>query len=169
MTGSTPRAAHRLTTFAMALALALAGLALAACEGVEEREPVEVGTEQMGTETGELGEPAAGDEYFGGDTGTGTPAALGTASVEVRLHGRTIEMPATLPPGETTFVVTNTGEHEHNFEIEGQGIEEELASNLQPGETGELTVTLQPGSYTVYCPVADHRAEGMVTTLTVAG
>lgn len=168
MTGSKPTACHRLTTLALTLALALSGLALAACEGVDEREPEEVGTEAASTEAGEAGEPTAGDEYFGGDTGTGTPA-LGTASVEVRLHGRTIEMPASLPPGETTFVVTNTGDHEHSFEIEGNGIEQELESHLQPGETGELTVSLQAGTYTVYCPVGDHRDEGMVTTLRVAG
>lgn len=153
---------HRLIVLALVLPLVLVGLALAACEGAEEREPEELGTEP-GATTG-----TTGDEYFGGDTGTDTPV-LGTASVEVRLHGRTIEMPATLPAGETTFVVTNDGEHEHNFEIEGQGIEEALASNLQPGESGELTVTLQPGTYTVYCPVGDHRDEGMVTTLTVTG
>jgi plastocyanin len=164
MTASTVNGSHRLAAPALLLALALAGLGLAACEGAEEGEPEEVGTE-LGTAGG--AEPA-GDEYFEGDTGTETPV-LGAATVEVRLHGRTIEMPATLPPGETTFVVTNTGEHEHNFEIEGQGIEEELESNLQPGESGELTVDLRPGTYTVYCPVGDHREEGMVTTLRVAG
>jgi uncharacterized cupredoxin-like copper-binding protein len=144
--------------FAMLLPLTLAGLSLAACEVSDESEPEEVAAEQT----------APGDDYFGGEAEPAMPAA-GTGAVEVRLHGRTIEMPATLPPGETTFTVTNTGEHEHNFEIEGNGIEVELEANLAPGETGELTVVLEPGTYTVYCPVGDHREEGMVTTLRVAG
>ena len=170
MTASTgrSRAPHRLAALlplAMILPLAVAGLGLAACEGADEGEPEEVGVEQ-GTALG-TGETADGG-YFDGEAEPAMPAA-GTAAVEVRLHGRTIEMPGSLPPGETTFTVTNTGEHEHNFEIEGNGIERELETNLQPGETGELTVTLEPGSYTVYCPVGDHREEGMVTTLRVAG
>ncbi|HUO85954.1 MAG TPA: cupredoxin domain-containing protein, partial [Thermoanaerobaculia bacterium] len=155
-----------LLPLAMLFPLVLAGLGLAACEVGDDTEPDEVGVEQ-GTAPG-TGATAADGDYFEGEAEPAMPAA-GTAAVEVRLHGRTIEMPASLPPGETTFTVTNTGEHEHNFEIEGNGIERELETNLQPGETGELTVTLEPGTYTVYCPVADHREEGMVTTLRVVG
>lgn len=172
MTRSTfrPRSTRRLAAFPLALVLPLAlaaGLGLAACEVSDDDAADEVGVEQ-GTAADTGG--TAGGDYFEGE-GAADPAlpAAGTAAVEVRLHGRTIEMPASLPPGETTFTVTNTGEHEHNFEIEGNGIERELETNLQPGETGELTVTLEPGEYTVYCPVGDHREEGMVTTLRVAG
>jgi uncharacterized cupredoxin-like copper-binding protein len=150
----------------MLLPLTLLGFGLVACEITDESEPDEAAVEQ-GTALG-TGDTAAGDDYFDGEAEPAMPAA-GTAAVEVRLHGRTIEMPAMLPPGETTFTITNTGEHEHNFEIEGNGIERELEANLAPGETGELTVTLEPGTYTVYCPVGDHREEGMVTTLRVAG
>lgn len=169
MTASTgrPRAPRRgaaLLSLAMLVPLALG---LAACEVGDEDEPDEAAVEQ-GTATGGGETTAAGEDYFGGEEEPAMPAA-GTAAVEVRLHGRTIEMPGSLPPGETTFTVTNTGEHEHSFEIEGNGIERELEANLAPGESGELTVTLEPGTYTVYCPVGDHREEGMVTTLQVAG
>lgn len=160
-----PRGLAALLPLAMILTLAVAGLGLAGCEVGDETEP-EVGVEQ-GTAPA-TGDTAADAGYFDDEAEPAMPAA-GTAAVEVRLHGRTIEMPASLPPGETTFTVTNTGEHEHNFEIEGNGIERELETNLQPGETGELTVTLEPGEYTVYCPVGDHRDAGMVTTLRVAG
>ena len=151
------------------LVLAFAGATLAGCAGEYEEEPEEVGDPEAGTELGAQTSPpadAGGDEYFG--TEPTTPAA-GTAAVEVRLHGRTIEMPASLPAGETTFMVANEGEDEHSLEIEGNGLEEELESSLQPGESGELTVELEPGTYTVYCPVGDHREEGMVTTLRVVG
>ncbi|MEZ4733947.1 MAG: cupredoxin domain-containing protein [Caldilineaceae bacterium] len=87
--------------------------------------------------------------------------------VEVELFGREIQMPTTLPAGPTEFIVTNTGDGPHNFEIEGQGIEEAFAENLQPGETMTMQVDLQPGEYTIYCPVGNHRSQGMEMTLTV--
>jgi plastocyanin len=101
-----------------------------------------------------------------------TAAAAGTAAasapVAVSLSEFAIDMPDSLPAGPTTFEVTNDGTIEHSFEIEGQGIEEELEHNLQPGETLTLQVDLAPGTYEVYCPVDDHRGEGMERDLTVS-
>lgn len=88
-------------------------------------------------------------------------------TVEVTLVDFDIEMPMMLRAGSTTFEVTNEGTNEHNFEIEGLGVEESLPTNLMAGESGTLQVDLQPGTYTVYCPVDDHRSRGMETTLTV--
>ena len=70
--------------------------------------------------------------------------------------------------GETTFTVSNEGEFPHALEIEGNGIEEET-EELGPGESGSLTVDLEPGEYELYCPVGDHREQGMVGTLVVGG
>ena len=88
-------------------------------------------------------------------------------TVKVTLVDFEIDMLMTLPAGSTTFEVTNEGTSEHSFEVEGQGIEETLAEILMAGETGTLQVNLQPGAYTVYCPVDDHRSRGMEMTLTV--
>ena len=71
-------------------------------------------------------------------------------------------------PATVTYVVTNKGNTEHALEIEGNGIEEET-DTLQAGDVGELTVTLKPGTYEMYCPIDGHRAQGMEGTLTVAG
>jgi plastocyanin len=98
------------------------------------------------------------------------PLALAQANtVNVTLVSFQIEMPASLPAGPTTFTITNDGTHEHNFEVEGNGIEEKLEANLRPGESGTLEVDLQPGTYEVYCPVGDHRDQGMFLELTVTG
>jgi plastocyanin len=70
--------------------------------------------------------------------------------------------------GETTFTVSNEGEFPHALEIEGNGIEEET-EELGPGESGSVTVDLEPGEYELYCPVGDHREQGMVGTLVVGG
>lgn len=87
--------------------------------------------------------------------------------IGVELADYEIGMPDSITAGPTYFEVTNVGETEHNFEIEGQGIEQELDSTLAPNETGTLYVDLQPGTYTVYCPVANHAERGMVQELTV--
>ena len=70
--------------------------------------------------------------------------------------------------GETTFTVSNEGEFPHALEIEGNGIEEGT-DELAPGESGSVTVELEPGEYELYCPVGDHRDQGMVGTLVVGG
>jgi uncharacterized cupredoxin-like copper-binding protein len=88
-------------------------------------------------------------------------------SVPVSLVDFEIRMPNQLPGGPTTFTVTNDGTHPHNFEIEGQGIEQVFEENLQPGESNTMTVDLPPGDYEIYCPVGDHRGLGMELTLTV--
>jgi uncharacterized cupredoxin-like copper-binding protein len=90
-------------------------------------------------------------------------------AVEVSLVEFAIEMPTEIPAGPTTFQITNNGTIEHNFEIEGQGIEEELEADLAPGESGTLELDLEPGTYEVYCPVDDHRGQGMEIELTVTG
>jgi uncharacterized cupredoxin-like copper-binding protein len=91
-----------------------------------------------------------------------------TVVVEVRLTEFTIEMPKTMPPGPVTFSVTNAGTMEHNFEIEGEGIEKKFDSNLKPGETRNLQVDLPAGTYRVYCPVKDHKDHGTQLEIKVA-
>jgi uncharacterized cupredoxin-like copper-binding protein len=54
----------------------------------------------------------------------------------------------------------------HAVEVEGNGVEEE-SDTIQPGQKTELTVDLEPGEYTFYCPVGNHEQAGMTGTLTV--
>ena len=90
------------------------------------------------------------------------------AVVEVKLTEFAIEMPSTVTPGKVTFSVTNAGTKEHNFEVEGEGIEKTFDTNLKPGETRNLQVDLPTGTYTVYCSVDDHKERGMQLKLRVA-
>jgi len=71
-----------------------------------------------------------------------------------------------LTPGTYTFVTTNSGQTTHALEIEGQGLEEET-EDLAPGDTAELTVTLEAGEYELYCPVGNHKDMGMKLDITV--
>lgn len=116
---------------------------------------------------GEAGDTAAMDTTAALDTMAADTAMAAGGDVQVSLTELSIDMPETLPAGPTTFHVTNDGTTEHNFEVEGQGIEEALAQNLAPGDSATLQVDLEPGTYEIYCPVGDHADRGMRMELTV--
>ncbi|WP_199178082.1 plastocyanin/azurin family copper-binding protein [Mycobacterium hubeiense] len=81
----------------------------------------------------------------------------------------TIQLPQqNFRPGTYTFVASNEGQAPHALEIEGPGLEQ-ATDTLTAGQSADLTVTLQPGSYKVYCPVGNHDEQGMNTTITVSG
>jgi len=42
-----------------------------------------------------------------------------------------------------------------------------LPTDLPRGDSASLEVNLKPGTYTVYCPVKDHKTRGMRTMVTV--
>ena len=68
------------------------------------------------------------------------------------------------------MIPENKGSAEHSLEIDGKGVESKggkagearLDQDLDPGQSGVLTVTFQePGTYEMYCPVFGHRLAGM--------
>ena len=69
------------------------------------------------------------------------------------------------PAGSVTVKLVNESDTPHAVEVEGNGVEEE-SETVTGGET-ELTVDLEAGEYTFYCPVGQHRQNGMEGTLTV--
>jgi uncharacterized cupredoxin-like copper-binding protein len=69
-------------------------------------------------------------------------------------------------PGTYVFRAVNSGRDEHALEIEGEGIEEET-EEIPPGESTELEVNLDPGTYKLYCPVGNHEERGMTGTIIV--
>jgi len=96
---------------------------------------------------------------------------------------------ATVPAGEITFNAINSSKNiEHEMVVatlaghensvpykansgrvdENQpGMNLGEISELEPGESGSVTVTLDPGKYLLYCNVAGHYASGMWVVLTV--
>jgi hypothetical protein len=103
--------------------------------------------------------------YIGGNVSGLSPAQ--PAPIEVSLTEYQIEMPTSLSAGVHLFSVANNGGSEHNLVFDGQGIEIELSDDLNSGQTQNMQVYLGPGAYTVYCPVGDHRGQGMEIALTV--
>lgn len=111
------------------------------------------------------------DAQYGVETDSGfvrDPTMVqGEERVEVTLDDFVIEMPDAVPAGFVVFETVNRGTNEHSFEVEGNGVHEELPDPVQPGNTMELTLQLEPGTYRVYCPVEDHAERGMEKTITV--
>jgi len=91
--------------------------------------------------------------------------------------------------GQVTFRITNMGTVPHEFlvvrtdlapgliAVNGDRFNEDDESLLMVdeipefpvGETNELTVTLEPGSYQLVCNIAGHYQKGMFTSFTVIG
>jgi len=63
-------------------------------------------------------------------------------------------------PGTYAFEAVNSGDTVHALEIEGQGIEE-VTEEIHSGQSAELKVKLEAGTYELYCPVDGHKEEGM--------
>jgi plastocyanin len=134
-----------------ALVAALAG----ACGDAEEQ--IEEAVEEI-------------DEATGVDTLEG-PGEAGPEPYRVILQAASYAyQPSeiTVPPhGPVRFIVANGSDIAHGFEIEGHGMEEEIAE-IAAGSSDSLTVEFhESGEYVIYCPVDDHRQRGMTGTVTV--
>ena len=98
----------------------------------------------------------------------GTTAAAPGTAMTVTESEFTIALPSkTLPAGTYTFTVTNNGKFAHNLTVDGAGVQDKATPTLGPGSTGDLTVTLQKGSYEFYCSVDNHKDMGMDVTVQV--
>lgn len=73
------------------------------------------------------------------------------------------------PSGKWRINLKNNGEDEHDIQIRNNTTKVVLAKSqiFLPGENGTITVRLKPGSYKLFCGVADHEARGMKWKLLV--
>lgn len=85
----------------------------------------------------------------------------GDAFVIVELDEFSIDLPDSVSALTVSFQIENAGEMEHSFAIEGPGVAEEIPEPIAPGESFVYTTELQAGTYTIWCPIGDHRGEGM--------
>ena len=76
--------------------------------------------------------------------------------VKVTITDGGVQMPASLRPGKTAFIVTNTGKQKHNFEIEGEHLDKSFWFGIAPKDSKTMQVDLKPGSYEADCNVAEH-------------
>ena len=74
-----------------------------------------------------------------------------------------------IPPGPAILTVENRGSGVHNLFIEGEGISRAAGDSIAEGASGTVDVNFKAGSYTLYCPVLDHRQKGEQVQVTVGG
>lgn len=126
---------------------------------------------------------AAGSEPTPPPT-TATAVPPGTVNVSLAEYTVTVD-PASVPAGEITFHVTDAGTIFHNLRVikteldpgalpaNGEVDESQVDvvaatdADLEAGQTAELKVDLQPGSYVLLCNFPGHYASGMHTAFTV--
>jgi uncharacterized cupredoxin-like copper-binding protein len=95
---------------------------------------------------------------------TTAPQPQGTTVVAIETEFK-IALPSTqLKAGKITFQAKNEGKIDHDLAVKQTGDKTEL---IPPGGSAELTVTLQPGKYLLYCTVPGHEAAGMKIEVTV--
>lgn len=117
-----------------------------------------------------------------GGLGHGMGGDMSSASMGITLST------SSAPAGKVTFEATNDSKdmiHEMVLSplasadavlpyVESEGkIDEDAAGHigeieeLEPGQSGALTINLKPGTYIVYCNIAGHYMGGMWTTIEV--
>lgn len=90
----------------------------------------------------------------------------GDRFVIVLLSDDEMSLASEVAAGTVSFEIENNGTVEHGFAIEGPDVSERIDS-IAPLDRDVLTVNLEPGTYTVYSPTGDDRAEGMEATIEV--
>jgi plastocyanin len=139
-----------LTTLLAVLVLALAG-----CGGDDD--------ESGGGESAATSTPTAESGGEGGGGGGGGE----TLQLAAPEDGSLVFEPDTLTAkaGSVTIEFDNPASVPHAVEVEGNGVEE--VSDTVTSDDTSLSVDLEAGEYEFYCPVGNHRSEGMEGTLTV--
>jgi uncharacterized cupredoxin-like copper-binding protein len=116
--------------------------------------------EETTTTTPASAEPTSATSPAPAVTGTRVTAELTEFSIGLSQQ--------TFAPGPYEFVAEEQGQLPHALSIEGPGVDSASTSVIDPGgDSQTLNLTLQPGTYELWCPVGNHRAQGMETTITV--
>jgi plastocyanin len=131
------------------IALALAVAVFTGCGG-DDDEP-----ESAATPAATQEEPAGG--------GGGEELALASPEDGSLEYDKT---ELTAPAGSVTITYSNPSQVPHAVALEGNGVEE-TGETVTASDAPPLTVELEAGTYTFYCPVGQHRSAGMEGTLTV--
>jgi plastocyanin len=140
------------TRWMLVVGLLVAALTLAACGG---------GDDEGSSSGSEATETATPTEAAGGGAGE-TLQLAAPADGSLKFDKTSL----TAKAGKVTIEFDNPSSVPHAVEVEGNGVEEETKTVTK--DKASVTVDLKPGTYDFYCPVGNHRAEGMEGKLTVS-
>jgi plastocyanin len=145
------------TRWMLVVGLLLAAMSFAACGGGDD-ESSSSGSEATATETATPTETATAESGGGGESVSLAAPADGSLKYD--------KTELSAKAGKVTIEFDNPSSVPHAVEIEGNGVEEETKTITK--DKASLTVDLKAGEYEFYCPVGNHRAEGMEGKLTVS-
>ncbi|MER6472769.1 copper-binding protein [Streptomyces collinus] len=107
-----------------------------------------------------------GGGYAHGSASSGTRAGTARTGAAVKVTVTETEFALKLSrssfaPGTYTFVADDAGHVTHALSVDGPGVRDARTPDLRKGQKAALTVTLEKGTYDLYCPVDGHRQLGM--------
>jgi uncharacterized cupredoxin-like copper-binding protein len=74
-----------------------------------------------------------------------------------------------LPAGTVTFSVHNAGHIAHQLDLSGAGLRTVHVPTITPGKTRSVTVKLDGGTLSLWCPLPGHASLGMKASLKLQG
>jgi uncharacterized cupredoxin-like copper-binding protein len=99
--------------------------------------------------------------------GGGDSADSGSTNADVSVHGvdalKFDKQEYSTHSGEITLALVNEGSLQHSLLVEGKDFK--VLTNGHQTKSGK--VTLDPGTYTIYCDIVGHREAGMQAKLTI--
>jgi len=133
--------------------------------GAEEKEGGEHVAETTAEPTATTTQPTTTQQATTAQATTTTAPKPQATTVKVTETEFKIALASTnLKAGKITFDVKNDGKIQHDLAIKGMSEKTKLIS---AGGSAQLTVTLKPGTYDLYCSVAGHEQAGMDLKVTV--
>ena len=123
----------------------LFALTLGGCGEKESTEPVLPMPE---TSAADMAEPAPQPA-----SATATDVDAGQTMFVMLEDGRIATRTESLAFGPTVISVSNGGDQIHSLKIEGPGVNKELEGTLARGQDQAMSTILQPGTYTLSCPL----------------
>jgi uncharacterized cupredoxin-like copper-binding protein len=130
--------------------------------------------QMSGNMAGTMGGAAPGGAVAKPSSGATTQVSADLGDYSVRPDMQSV------PAGKVTFTATNVGAVPHELMVERAPIKMEgpgspvedaalgMIEDMEPGESGQMTVTLKPGMYVLFCNVPGHYAAGQHTMLRVS-
>ncbi|MDS1271026.1 cupredoxin domain-containing protein [Lipingzhangella sp. LS1_29] len=149
----------RVPTSLTAVVAAVALFGVSACNDAEEEPQDPVEDTDVDGDDAEAEDDAADDADP--DAEPRADEVIAVEATEMAFEG----LPETVPAGTVEIELDNVGDLPHDIVVEELG--DEVVASAEPGESASGTVELEPGEYTVYCSIGNHRQEGMEEVVTV--
>jgi plastocyanin len=112
--------------------------------------------------------PAEGGLAPGLESPSGPPPSPARAQITAREFSLTLSRPE-VPSGKLILEFVDGGQDEHNLHIRPSAGGPDVGAfpNTLPGQHLDITFSLAPGTYTLYCSIPAHEELGMKASFTV--